>query len=286
VCPSSTRNAPDGPDPWGGCFPGPETTGVPAGTNLTPYSGPCTITQANTVIDSKTVNCYLEIRAANVVIRNSRINGRVWIDSPGPNYSFTITDSTVDAGEVNGTSNDGNKAIGKSHFTAVRVETVRGVSGIWCEYDCTVRDSWVHGQDKDEGGRAHMSGLRMGSGQAGAGQLIEHNTIVCDAPNVAPDAGCSASITGYGDFATIQNNTLSKNLVGATPGGTCAYGGSTKSKPYPNGANNIFKDNIFQRGSGRKCGYWYAIVDLDAGLRGNQWTNNRWDSGEVMPSNG
>jgi hypothetical protein len=259
---------------------------VPAGTNLTPYSGPCTITQANAVIDSKTINCLLEIRAANVTIRNSLINGRVWIENPGPAYSFTITDSTVDAGPVDAQNQSGIKAIGKSHFTAVRVETVRGISGIWCEYDCTVRDSWVHGQDKDEAGISHQSGLRMGSGQPGAGQLIEHNTIVCDAPNVPPDAGCSADVTGYGDFATIQNNTLSKNLMGATTGGTCAYGGSTGGKPYPNGNNNIFRDNVFQRGSNRKCGVWFAIVDLGSGLRGNQWINNRWDSGETMPSNG
>ena len=38
-----------------------------------------------------------------------------------------------------------------------------------------------------------------------------------------PDAGCSANVTGYGDFATIQNNTRSKNLMGATTGGTGAY---------------------------------------------------------------
>jgi hypothetical protein len=259
---------------------------VPAGTTLTPYTGPCTITAANTVIDSKTANCNFEIKAPGVVIRNSQINGHVWIDSPEPNYSFTITDSTVDAGPVDATHNDGNKAIGKSHFTALRVETVRGISGIFCEYDCTVKDSWVHGQDKDEGGAAHESGVRMGSGAPGAGQFLIHSTIVCDAPDVPPDAGCSADVTGYGDFATIQNNTHTNNLLGATTGGTCAYGGSTANKPFPNGNNNVWKDNIFQRGSGRKCGYWFAMIDLDAGVRGNQWVNNRWDSGEAMPSSG
>lgn len=33
-CASSTPNTPDGPDPWGGCWPGPVSTGIPAGTTL------------------------------------------------------------------------------------------------------------------------------------------------------------------------------------------------------------------------------------------------------------
>lgn len=286
-CPSTVANTADGPDAFGGCFPGPQSTGVPAGTTLTNYTGPCTITVANTVIDSKTVNCDLVIATAGVQISNSQINGNVWIDDPTPNYSFTITDSTVDAGPVDAVHNDGKRALGKSHFTAIRVETVRGIGGAWCEYDCTIRDSWIHGQDKDEGGAAHESGIRQGSGSA---QNVVHNTIICDAPDVAPDAGCSADITGYGDFATIQNNLLERNLLLATTGGTCAYGGSSSPKPYPNGANNVWRDNVFQRSSfiqpSGHCGFWFAITSLDAGIRGNQWINNRWDTGELMPSEG
>jgi hypothetical protein len=291
---AGSPNTPDGPDPWGGCFPGPASTGVPPGTNLTPYTGPCTITAANTVIDGKTVNCYLEIRAPGVVIRNSLINGRVWIGDPAPSYSFTITDSTVDAGPVDTSSthvNDGTRAIGASHFVATRVETIRGVSGIFCEYDCTVRDSWVHGQDTDEGGYAHQSGIRMGSG---ASQHIFHTSLVCDAKEVQPDAGCSADLTGYGDWGPIQNNLIERNLfLWSESSATCAYGGSTPGKQFPNGTNNVFRDNVFQRGPGGRgagalghCGFWFAILHLDAGQRGNQWVNNRWDTGELVPSDG
>lgn len=62
-CAVSTPNVPDGPDPAGGCFPGPSNTGVPAGTTLSDYTGPCTITTADTVIDSKTVTCKILVRA-------------------------------------------------------------------------------------------------------------------------------------------------------------------------------------------------------------------------------
>jgi hypothetical protein len=293
TCASTTPNAPDGPDPWGGCFPGPQTTGVPAGTTLTAYTDSCTITAADTVIDGKTIDCDLEIRAAGVVIRNSLVNGHIWIDDPTENHSFTVSDSTIDAGPVDAVSIEGKRGLGKSHFTAIRVETIRGIGGAWCEYDCTIRDSWIHGQDKDESGTAHQSGVRMGSGSPDAGQYILHNTIVCDAPLVPPDGGCSADVTGYGDFNTIQNNTLANNLFGSTTGATCAYGGSSPGKLFPNGTNNVFRDNIFERGPGDrgagplgKCGEWSAISDLAAGRRGNQWINNRWDTGELMPSNG
>ena len=33
-CPSSTPNTPDGADPWGSCFPGPQTSGVPGNVTL------------------------------------------------------------------------------------------------------------------------------------------------------------------------------------------------------------------------------------------------------------
>jgi hypothetical protein len=102
--------------------------------------------------------------------------------------------------------------------------------------------------------------------------------------------GALLTSPGYGDFATIQNNLVDRNLLEATTGGACAYGGSTTGKPFPNGTNNVWRDNIFQhrnafQNSGH-CGFWFAIIDLQAGQRGNTWTNNRWDTGELMPSDG
>jgi hypothetical protein len=277
-CPGSP-NTPDGPDPWGGCWPGPATTGVPNSTNLTGYTRSCTITTPNTVIDSKTVNCDLEIRASKVTVRNSQINGSVDVESAG---SLTVTDSTIDAGDVNSTSNDGPRALNGDNFTAIRVETVRGISGGWCGANCTIQDSWIHGQDRDEAGHAHASGIRMSDGST-----IRHNSLRCDAPTVSPDAGCSADLTGYGDFAPIRNNLIEKNLFLATPGGACAYGGSSAGKPYSGGAANIvFRDNMFERRgpfqSSGKCGSYGPIVDFNSSAPGNQWINNRWTDGRIV----
>ena len=103
-----------------------------------------------------------------------------------------------------------------------------------------------------------------------------------------PDAGCSADLTGYGDFAPIANNTIDKNLFVATTGGTCAYGGASGkdgSKPYGNqSAGIVFSNNVFQHGRGGKCGYWFAISDFDRTRPGNVWINNVWDSGGAVSS--
>ena len=75
TCSTATPHVPGGPDGMGGCWPGPNNTGFPIGTTLTAYTGPCSITVANTVIDGKVVNCSLDIRASGVRITNSKVTG-------------------------------------------------------------------------------------------------------------------------------------------------------------------------------------------------------------------
>ena len=270
TCQSGTCAAVPPPSP--GAFPDASTTGVPAGVTLTPYTGPCTITSANTVIDAQTIDCDLSIQAANVTISRSKINGSVATDESSTGFSFTITDSEVDAGDRVATG------VGAVSFTVIRIHVRGGNRSIHCWRDCEIRDSYVHGQMTDETGVAHESGIRMGQNAT-----IRHNTILCDAPDVPPDAGCSADLTGYGDFGPVQNNVIDDNLFKATTGGTCAYGGSSQGKPYSNDANHIqFTNNVFERGPGGKCGYWFAITDFDPSLPGNVWTGNTWDDGSTL----
>ena len=217
---------------------------MPAGVSLSTYTGPCTITAANTVIDAKTVNCDLTIKASNVKISRSKINGIVSIDENAPSsYSFAISDSIVNGGDRVVTS------VGAQNFTAKRVHVTGGNRSMHCWMNCVVEDSYMHGQMTDEKGVAHESGIRMGQGST-----IRHNTITCDAPDVPPDAGCSAGLTGYGDFAPVQNNTIDNNLFQGTTGGYCAYGGSSKGKPYPDTKNIVFTNNVFARGNSGRCG--------------------------------
>ncbi|WP_127481225.1 DUF4082 domain-containing protein [Nocardioides pantholopis] len=269
--PAPAPSEPPAPAPSepSGSFPDAASTGVPPGTALTAYTGPCTITQPGTVIEARTVGCGLAIRAPGVVIRDSVVLGTVANDENVPGRGFVITDSEVRAGQVAGTG------IGARDFVATRVEVTGGNRSIHCWMDCTVRDSYVHGQMRDQSGTYHESGIRVG-----ARSTIVGNTITCDAPDVPPNAGCSAGLTGYGDFAAVRDVLVQGNLFLASTGGTCAYGGSSGGKPYSGQAANIrFLDNVFQRGRTGNCGIWAPVMDFDPDAPGNVWSNNTWEDG-------
>ena len=101
----------------------------------------------------------------------------------------------------------------------------------------------------------------------------------CTTP-APPDGGCSAGLTGYGDFAAVRDNTVRDNLFLPSTGGACAYGGSSRGKPYSEGTRNIrFVRNVFSRGSSGRCGHWFAIADFDPAAPGNVWRDNVWDDG-------
>jgi hypothetical protein len=277
-CPTSGTNVPGGPDGSGGCWPNAANTGIPAGTALTAYSGPCTITTAGTIIDAKTINCDLIIQAANVQVKRSKINGSIATDENSTGYSFTISDSEVDIGNRAGTG------VGAVNFTATRVHVYGGNRSMHCWNSCTITDSYVHAQFTDPSGTFHESGIRMGQSAT-----FRHNTILCDAPDVPPDGGCSADLTGYGDFGPVQNNTIDHNLLAATTGGFCAYGGSSQGKPYSSQTNHIvYTNNVFKRGTNKSdkgtfiCGYYGAITDFDTAAPGNVWTNNKFDDGATL----
>ncbi len=170
---------------------------MPSGTTLAPYSGPLTIRTANTVIQNVEVNGTLEIEAPGVQIINTRINGHIELLYPSTtSYSFSITDSEVHIGD---NLNDG---LTRGNYHANRVEITGGRRSVYCEINCTIENSWVHAQGADEGGDAHFSGIRMGESTT-----LRHNTITCEALR-GPGTGCSAGLTGYGDFGPVQNNLI------------------------------------------------------------------------------
>jgi hypothetical protein len=244
---------------------------------LTPYTGPCTITVANTVIDSKIINCDLEIRTTGVVIRRSTVNGHIQ-GLEGANTSFRVEDSFVD-GSPNAPRAD--RAIGFGNFVVLRSEIVGGQGGVYCSLNCTVQDSWIHGTDLDPNSEWHASAVRVEQYST-----LIHNTLSCDWTLITNDEiGCSADMTGYPDFAPINHNTIDGNLFMANPVGLgfCAYGGGTASKPYSDDPANatyiVFSNNVFQKGSNGKCGTYGPITDFDTSGTGNTWFNNLWDDG-------
>lgn len=263
--PTITTTTPPSPG-----WPGADNTGVPSGTVLTPWTGSCTTTTPNLVIDAKVITCSpLSIRAANVQITRSKVVGRVDNDSqPG---SFSLVDSEVD---LPGTQQL--RVVIGHDITMLRTEVTGGNGGVWCLATCDIRDSWIHGQRiKDNW---HASAVRMEQGLT-----LVHNTVVCDAPvQPDPEGSCSASLTGYGDYAPVRDNLIQGNYFPATQyAAYCAYGGSSKGKPYSDAAANIrFIDNVFAK----PCALYGPIGDWNPSAPGNVWTNNRYVDGTVIPN--
>jgi hypothetical protein len=276
--PTASQTTPAPPSTTSSGWPGPDNTGVPAGTVLKPYAGPCTITTANTVVDSALISCDLTVAAAGVKISRSQVNGSVNVSTPNGDTTLrlTITDSTINAGHRQATG------LSDGLFLAQRVEVLGGNRGVLCAWRCTLRDSWVHGTYVQNDW--HASAVR-----AERYSTIVHNTLGCDwLIPTAQDGGCSADLTGYPDFAAPHDWLIQNNLFVANPNGAafCAYGGSSGGKPFSSdpmtGVNIQFIDNVFQRGSNRRCGAYGPIESFNASKPGAVWSGNRYEDGTAV----
>ncbi len=264
-------------------FPNASNTGVPVGTVLTPYGGPCIVTETGTVIDSRTVNCGLDIRAADVTIKNSKINGMVALDTDltgSSAWSYTLQDSEVDGGSVQ------LPAVSYGNMTVIRSNIHGGETAVQCGEHatfCTVRDSWLHGQRIPQGANWHLGGFLS---NGGTNVLIQHNTVVCDAAPTGSDGGCTGDVNLFGDFAPISHVTVDGNYMGASMGlAYCTFGGDVSNKTYPHADHVVYQHNVFQRGSNEKCGDYGPVSNFNVDGPGNQWIDNTWEDGtSVAPA--
>ena len=252
TCPAPAFT-PGGSDGRGGCFPGPANTGVPTGTVLTNYTGSCTITVANTVIDSKTINCApILISAPNVTISRSRINGYVGIKTTegvwtggSSNNSLNISDSEI----IGPTSLDNNSptGLGEMHWYAKRIAITGFRRSAHCLRECTLEDSFLKQDGTPKPGSTlepyaiHASALR-----GGPNMLICGNTIHCAMADVQ-EAGCSSNLTIYGEYGQQHHITVENNFFPATGGGYCVYGGDSHGRT--DSTYIVFKNNTFGRKS-------------------------------------
>ena len=254
--------------------PGASNTGVPDGVTLTAYTGPCTITAANTSIVARLVTCSpLSVRAPGVTIADSRVNGVVTVPT-GSVGTLVMTDSEIAAPA-------GQTGIDGSNYTLNRVDVFGGNRQGNCDRNCTVNASWLHGTRLYPASQ-HASGFRMGQYTTLTG-----NTITCEAAQNSSGGGCSAPITGYPDTMPIHHNMVVGNWIPGSPHSAfCAYGGNSQGKPYSNDSTNatyvVFRDNVFGRGTTGKCAMYGPISDFASGRTGNVWSNNRYEDGALI----
>lgn len=303
-CPSNTANTPGGKDPWGGCFPGPGNTGIPAevkavdvsdGTIYPPNralprdnhgwiidGGQVRLNAPDAVVDG-----VKDLHGVNVppdtggTIANSDI-GDV---NDSSNQPLTVVDDTIDGG--NDTAYSPMIATGTGSIVVERIDASNGGHGVLCYSNCTVKDSWLH-DNSTSSPTAHQNGIFLGGG---SNNTIAHNSVGC-----VSASGCTADIGALDSTnnGPQVNELFTQNLLiqsppslGAGQTGYCVYPGPDQNPEAFRASGVVWRDNVFQKGPNGKCarngpvyGWWPSTCSPNPCT----WTNNTWDDGtELKP---
>jgi hypothetical protein len=276
AAPSPTGEEPSGHDTSG--RPGEDNTGVPPGTELEPYAGPCTLVETAVLsgVDATGVCPAIVVQAPDVLIEDSRVprveSTATQVDA---SYSVEVVDSEVVAGAWIG------GAIWGSNLTVRRVEVTGGQHSVHCGSHCLVEDSWLHDQHNPDGEAAHNNAFIT---NGGIDMVVRHNTLHCTPTLNATGGGCTADLSLFGDFEPVRDVLVEGNLFKANASSVpyCAFGGDAPGKPYPQATGVVFRDNVFERGTNGTCGVYGPVTSFDPTAPGNVWEDNTWDDGSPL----
>jgi len=274
--PPTTAPAPQVPAAPSGGSPTAASTGWrPTGVSLAPYSGPCLITVAGTVIDGKDLACStLEVRADNVRISRSRIRA---------SGDFAILFSS-------GTG----LVVSESEVTSTSPGAADRAIALWGS-DATVQDSYVHGTRRGielgNGARilgnyvddfvnnsdAHATAILSSGGTRNV--VISGNTLGCGTNN------CSSAISLYPqNWAGGPNDdvVIDGNLLNG--GGYCTYLGYTPAEGERPNTNIRVTNNVFGNKYYPRCGRYGPVASWTPPPTGtgNVWSGNTDASGSPV----
>ncbi|MET4099735.1 hypothetical protein ABIB37_001972 [Agrococcus sp. UYP10] len=227
-------------------MPGDSNTGVPSGVALRVHRGNMVITQANTVISGLDIYGSVDVRAANVTIRNSIVRGDsagnhdFLVRSASNTASLRIYDTTLRASKptyrvnglrgwnINANRLDISNVIDPAHF--------------WGSGNVQLRNSWLHdnlhyaSDPSWNGNPSHDDSVQI---QSGSGYWITGNRIE-DANNagimITQDAGRVANVMIRDNFldgggctinlhdkgkGRFQNIDIVGNIFGANSAFNC-----------------------------------------------------------------
>lgn len=214
--------------------PGPSNTGVPAGTSLTVVNGDVVVTANGTVINGQDIKGALIIKASNVTVRNSLIEGSANSDSVVVSSGTGILledDEVAVAHPV--VSHD---AMSVKNATLNRLNIHGGVDGMKLSSNSVVENSWIHSlnsfsSDPAQGGRAtHNDAIQIMSGTniRITGNYLQAATSNNSAIQVTQDAGTVSGLYVENNWADGGGCTF--NFSGHGAGGALLHmGGITVS---------------------------------------------------------
>lgn len=198
------------PQPSTNGWPGADTTGVPAGVNLT-ARGNYTVSTAGAIVQNLAVTGAVMVNAPNVTIRSCRFTGngeRSAIVCGGNHGGLKIEDCEVRGNYVDAAIIGGDWSMTRTEITGLPAD------GIKMGSNTTVTDCWLH--DFKPGAGAHADGIQIQDGVTNA--VIRHNAI-----NTGTGSGHNAALFICPDFGPTTNGpvTIENNLLGG--GGFTVY---------------------------------------------------------------
>ena len=247
-------------------YPSPDTTGVPAGTTLTP-SGSITASTPGEVINGLAVSGTIDVSASNVTIEDTDVanaSSCCW----GIRIESGVTGTVLKYDTIHGTDNQSGSlafavyntgAIGgltEDHVYAYNVDRILQGSGTLTNSFCL--------------SNANISGEHYECVYDGAGSVvINHDTLL--------ETHSQTGATWVGpDFGDIDTYTVENSMLAG--GGYTLYGAATNSANPAGGVlvgpvtitNNRFSRLYFPQG-----GYWGPEAYFDPSK--TTWSGNVWD---------
>jgi outer membrane biosynthesis protein TonB len=254
--------------PTTGTLPTAATTGYPAGTALKPTGG-LTVTTDGAVFDGMQFNGDVVIKANNVTIKNSLVNGRIQMRAP---FAGLLVQRTEISGPgANYTQSSKSPGIGYDNFTADGVNIHGWGDGAMFDSNVTIKNSWIHDIPVVPGSH-NQAILSLG----GPNFTIVNNRL--DAGN---QGNFTAALSFLNQWNSFSNALVQGNLFNG--GGYCVYaGGEDKGNAARPSSNVRFIDNTFGTEKNPKCGFYGAATAFDERGAGNVWSGNAMTNGSTV----
>jgi hypothetical protein len=235
-------------------YPGPDTTGIPAGMVLKP-SGSLIITVDGTVIDGLNVNGCISVKADNVTISRTRVHctsGAAPVTQPTGSTGLILRDSELFADGLANATSGGN-------MTMLRNDMHGVIDGPRIVDNTRIEGNWIH--DLVRVGTSHNDTLQS---LGATGVTIRHNSLQPYAFS-DPDPHNAALMLGTESGGPLSNWLVENNYI---DGGNVSINMCTDAGTV---TNLVFRGNSF----GPNSRYDQTRLGLDRA--GVTWaTSNVW----------
>ena len=180
ACPSLVVNAPDGPDPWGGCWPGPLSTGIAGCPALAPVTGNVTISLSGTTYENKHISdgkLMFATGVENVTVRCVKVSAQEFFPVDlDRNLPFDSNDILLDHVEVDCQRASGNNgAFLLFGATVTNSRSMNCVDQFRFGINTVIEDNYCSDQGVEPGSNPHYDCAFTGG--LASNVTIRHNTL-------------------------------------------------------------------------------------------------------------